>query len=58
MVSYIKKVVVKRKLTDIAKTRDAENPSQIISLWMRTYNTVEYLGLWETQKTVKDKAGL
>jgi len=34
-------------LTDIAKTRDAENPSQIISLWMRTYNTIEYLGLWE-----------
>jgi len=34
-------------LTDIAKTRDAENPSQIISLWMRTYSTIEYLGLWE-----------
>jgi hypothetical protein len=34
-------------LTDIAKYRDAENPSQIISLWLRTYNTIEYLGLWE-----------
>ena len=34
-------------LTDIAKTRDKENPSQIISLWLRTYNTIEYLGLWE-----------
>jgi len=34
-------------LTNIAKTRDAENPSQIISLWMRTYSTIEYLGLWE-----------
>ena len=34
-------------LTDIAKVRDSENPSQIISLWMRTYNTIEYLGLWE-----------
>ena len=34
-------------LTDIAKTRDVENPSQIISLWMRTYSTIEYLGLWE-----------
>jgi hypothetical protein len=34
-------------LTDIAKVRDAENPSQIISLWMRTYSTIEYLGLWE-----------
>ena len=34
-------------LTDIAKYRDSENPSQIISLWMRTYSTIEYLGLWE-----------
>jgi len=34
-------------LTDIAKVRDKENPSQIISLWLRTYNTIEYLGLWE-----------
>jgi len=34
-------------LTDIAKTRDAENPSQIISLWLRTYSTIEYFGLWE-----------
>jgi hypothetical protein len=34
-------------LTDIAKVRGKENPSQIISLWLRTYNTIEYLGLWE-----------
>jgi hypothetical protein len=34
-------------LTDIAKIRDAANPSQIISLWLRTYSTIEYLGLWE-----------
>jgi len=34
-------------LTDIAKVRDKENPSQIISLWMRTYSTIEYPGLWE-----------
>ena len=34
-------------LTDIAKVRDRENPSQIISLWLRTYSTIEYLGLWE-----------
>ena len=34
-------------LTDIAKYRDSENPSQIISLWLRTYNTIEYIGLWE-----------
>lgn len=34
-------------LTDIAKVRDKKSPSQIVSLWMRTYNTIEYLGLWE-----------
>lgn len=34
-------------LTDIAKIRDIENPSQIISLWLRTYSTIEYIGLWE-----------
>jgi hypothetical protein len=34
-------------LTDIAKYRDAAHPPQIISLWMRTYTTIEYLGLWE-----------
>ena len=34
-------------LTDIAKVRDVDNPTQIISLWLRTYNTIEYLGLWE-----------
>ncbi len=35
-------------LTDIAKYRDTDNPSQVISLWLRTYTTIEYLGLWET----------
>jgi hypothetical protein len=34
-------------LTDIAKYRNPENPSQIISLWLRTFSTIEYLGLWE-----------
>ncbi len=34
-------------LTDIAKIRSQENPSQIISLWLRTYSTIEYIGLWE-----------
>ncbi|MDR1919107.1 MAG: KilA-N domain-containing protein [Tannerellaceae bacterium] len=34
-------------LTDIAKYRDHENPSQINSLWLRTYSTIEYIGLWE-----------
>jgi hypothetical protein len=34
-------------LTDIAKVRDRNNPAQVISLWLRTYNTIEYIGLWE-----------
>ena len=34
-------------LTDMAKYRDRENPAQVISLWLRTYSTIEYLGLWE-----------
>ena len=33
-------------LTDIAKYRDKENPSQVISLWMRTFSTMRYLSLW------------
>jgi hypothetical protein len=32
-------------LTDIAKYRNDKNPSEIISLWLRTYSTIEYLGL-------------
>jgi hypothetical protein len=35
-------------LTDIAKYRDNDNPSNVISLWLRTFNTIRYLGLWET----------
>ena len=42
-------------LTDIAKVKDVENPSQIISLWLRTYNTVEYLGLWEMLNNIDFK---
>lgn len=34
-------------LTDIAKYRDKDSPADIISLWMRTFSTIEYLGLWE-----------
>ena len=35
-------------LTDIAKYRNKDNPADIISLWLRTFSTIEYLGLWET----------
>lgn len=35
-------------LTDIAKYRNKENPTEVISLWLRTFSAIEYLGLWET----------
>jgi hypothetical protein len=47
IVFYKKEMEDYISLTDIAKIRDTENPSQIISLWLRTYSTIEYLGLWE-----------
>ncbi len=34
-------------LTDIAKHRDAERGDYIIQNWMRTRNTIEFLGIWE-----------
>lgn len=35
-------------LTDIAKAKNPENPNGVIGNWMRSRNTIEYLGLWET----------
>lgn len=34
-------------LTDIAKYQDEDNPRYIIQNWMRSRNTIDYLGLWE-----------
>ena len=34
-------------LTDIAKYK-SDNPTAVISNWMRNRNTIEYLGMWET----------
>lgn len=34
-------------LTDIAKFKNPEAPKDVVKNWMRTHNTVEYLGLWE-----------
>ena len=34
-------------LTDIARYKNAEYPSEIIQNWMRNSSTVEFLGLWE-----------
>ena len=34
-------------LTDIAKYRDADRTNYIIQNWMRTRNTIEFMGMWE-----------
>lgn len=34
-------------LTDMAKFRNSERTNYIIQNWMRTRNTIEFLGLWE-----------
>ena len=34
-------------LTDMAKYRNADFPSETIQNWMRNRSTVEFLGLWE-----------
>lgn len=34
-------------LTDIARYKNAEEPNIVIANWMRNYNTIEYLGIWE-----------
>lgn len=34
-------------LTDIAKYRNSESPNDIIKMWIRSRNTMEYLALWE-----------
>ena len=34
-------------LTDIARYRNAKEPSAVINNWMRSRSTIEFLGLWE-----------
>lgn len=34
-------------LTDIAKHKDEENPRYIIQNWLRSKNTLDFLGVWE-----------
>ena len=34
-------------LTDIAKYRNPDAPADIIKTWMRSRNTIEFLGAWE-----------
>ncbi len=34
-------------ITDIAKLKNPIAPKDVVKNWMRTKNTIEYLGLWE-----------
>ena len=34
-------------LTDIARYKNAEEPKDLVKNWLRSKNTIEFLGLWE-----------
>ena len=34
-------------LTDLAKYKNPNNPSDVIKKWLSNYDTIEFLGLWE-----------
>lgn len=34
-------------LTDIAKVKNPDNPRFVIQNWMRTIDTISFIGLWE-----------
>jgi hypothetical protein len=42
-------------LTDIAKYKNAEEPNVVVANWMRNYNTIEYLGIWEQLNNLEFK---
>jgi hypothetical protein len=35
-------------LTDIARYKNSKEPKKIVQNWMRTYSTIEFLGIWES----------
>lgn len=40
-------------LTDIAKQKNPTEPKDVVKNWMRSKNTLEYLGLWERLNNLK-----
>ncbi len=34
-------------LTDIARYKNSEYPADVVKNWMRSRNTIDFLGLWE-----------
>ena len=35
-------------LTDIARSKNSDEPKDVVKNWLRNKNTIEFLGLWET----------
>lgn len=44
-------------ITDIAKQKNSIEPKDVIKNWMRSKNTLEYLGLWERLNNPLFKGG-
>lgn len=42
-------------LTDIARSKNSDEPKDVVKNWLRNKNTVEFLGLWETINNEKFK---
>ena len=42
-------------ITDIARQKNEIDPNGVIANWMRSRNTIEYLGLWETLHNQSDR---
>ena len=61
MNSFLEKTVIKYlhpeggflSLTDIARRFDSEKPSYLIQSWLRSRNTIEFLGEWERNNNNK-----
>jgi hypothetical protein len=42
-------------LTDIAKSKNSDEPKDVVKNWLRNKNTIEFLGLWERINNVNFK---
>ena len=44
-------------ITDIARQKNAIEPKDVVKNWLRSKNTLEYLGLWEQLNNPNFKGG-
>ena len=44
-------------ITDIAKLKNPVEPKDVVKNWMRSKNTLEYLGLWEMLNNPEFRGG-